>query len=400
MATVYAAVDRRLDRPVAVKVLAERYTADPAFVARFRAEARAAAALNHPCAVTVYDWGADGGTHYLVMERLPGPNLKEVLRTRRRLPEAAALDIAACVAAALGAAHERGIVHRDVKPHNVLLDAEGRPKLTDFGIARAAAGAGLTATGETMGSAHYLAPEQASGAAVDHRADLYGLGAVLYELLTGQPPFEGDRAVEVALRHVREPVRPPRSLVPGLSAETEAVVLKALAKDPAGRYQSAAEMRAALERASGLLDGGAALEPTQHLPPGGPADAGAWTRTARPARPSLRRVPWRWVVPVVSGLLLLALLLPALRPAPDCRFVRGFKALRDEIPEVVGACRENEQAQPNGDVLQTTSRGTLIWRKADGATMFTDGRTRWVRGPYGLQKRAERDRFAWEAPGR
>ena len=249
MARVYLAHDRRLNRDVAAKILDPALASDPLFVERFRREAQAAAGLNHPNIVAIYDTGTTDDSYFIVMEYVPGPNLKEAIRERGALPEAEALTISAQVAAALGAAHSRGLIHRDIKPHNVLLHPNGAAKVTDFGIARAAGASQLTSTQTVMGTAHYLSPEQALHQPLDGRSDLYSLGIVLYEALTGQVPFNGDSLVAVAMKQVHEAPPPIRTIRPEIAPATEAVVMKALAKDPAQRYQSAAEMRAALLRA-------------------------------------------------------------------------------------------------------------------------------------------------------
>ncbi|HEX6509395.1 MAG TPA: protein kinase [Chloroflexota bacterium] len=256
MAVVYLAHDLRLDRDVAIKVLDVATTADPTFVERFRREARAAAAINHPNVIAVYDWGEAGSDapatahlYYLVMEYIPGPNLKEVIRERGPLPEDEALSIAAQVASALEAAHARSLVHRDIKSQNVLIGPDGRVKVADFGIAYLEGLTHLTRTNAVSGTAHYISPEQAQGKRVDARTDLYSLGVVLYEMVTGRVPFEGDSLVDVALHHVQETPIPPRRLRPDISPATETVTLRALAKDPSARYASAGEMRTAIENA-------------------------------------------------------------------------------------------------------------------------------------------------------
>jgi beta-lactam-binding protein with PASTA domain/predicted Ser/Thr protein kinase len=255
MAEVHLARDVRLGREVAVKVLRADLARDPSFQTRFRREAQAAASLNHPAIVAVYDTGEDlsgpnGSTPYIVMEFVEGRTLREVLKTEGRLMPRRAMEIVADVCAALDFSHRNGIVHRDVKPGNVMITPTGAVKVMDFGIARAVADAGatVTATAAVIGTAQYLSPEQARGENVDARSDVYSTGCLLYELLTGHPPFTGDSPVAVAYQHVRETARPPSSANPDVPPALDAIVMKALAKNPANRYQTAAEMRADLIR--------------------------------------------------------------------------------------------------------------------------------------------------------
>jgi beta-lactam-binding protein with PASTA domain/tRNA A-37 threonylcarbamoyl transferase component Bud32 len=248
MAEVYLARDQLLDRPVAIKVLSSEYARDPTFVERFRREAQAAANLNHPNIVAIYDWGQEQGTYFIVMEYVAGQSLRDLLGTRGRLPPTEAAQIAAQIAAALAFANRNGVVHRDIKPGNVLIDDDGKANVADFGIARGPATDNLTQTGSVMGTANYFSPEQAQGQPVDGRSDVYSLGVVLYEMVTGRTPFTGDTAVSVAYQHVREEPVPPSAIVPELPAAMEHVIMHALAKNPAARYQTADELRADLIR--------------------------------------------------------------------------------------------------------------------------------------------------------
>jgi eukaryotic-like serine/threonine-protein kinase len=249
MARVHRGYDRQLRRPVAVKVLAPPYDRDRAFVERFRREARSAAGLSHPNVVSVFDNGSYHGTHFIVTELVEGETLADRLRGGPMPPEEAAA-VAVDVCRALEAAHSRGLIHRDVKPGNVMLLPDGRVKVVDFGIARAAGSDTLTGTGVVLGSTAYLAPEQASGQPVDERADLYALGCVLYEMLTGAVPFSADTPVATMYRHVNEDPPPPSSIRP-VPAGLEAVLMRCLEKDPRRRFGSAVDLEHALLAARG-----------------------------------------------------------------------------------------------------------------------------------------------------
>ena len=247
MADVYLAEDQELGRRVAIKILNDRHANDEQFVERFRREAKNAAGLSHPNIVSIFDRGQAEGTYYIAMEYLDGRSLKELITSRGPAPIHVAVDYARQILAALRVAHRQGVVHRDIKPHNVLVDSEGRIKVTDFGIARAGPSQ-MTEEGSIIGTAQYLSPEQAQGAPVTPSSDLYSVGIVLYELLTGTVPFGGESPVELAMKHLSKTPDPPSRIRPEVPRDLDFVVMRALGKNPAERYQSADEMDADLAR--------------------------------------------------------------------------------------------------------------------------------------------------------
>src|SRR5436305_5433703 len=255
MADVYCAYDHQLGRQIALKVLHRRFARDGACVGRFRREASAAAGLQHPNVVGVFDRGEYDGTYYIAMEYLTGKTLKDVIREEAPLPQLRAIDYAIQILQAASFAHRRGVVHRDIKPHNAIVGGDGRLKVTDFGIARAGASE-MTETGSIMGTAQYLSPEQAQGQRVGAQSDLYSIGVVLFEMLTGRVPFTGESAVSIALKHVSEEPPPLRALRPDIHPRLEQAVGRALLKDPAQRYASADEFIAALEQARAAIVSG------------------------------------------------------------------------------------------------------------------------------------------------
>jgi eukaryotic-like serine/threonine-protein kinase len=273
MATVYLAEDSSLGRKVALKVMAERYAEDGEFVERFRREAQAAARLNHPNIIAVYDRGEANGRPYIAMEYLQGRTLKQVIQKEGPLPAERAIAIAMQVLAGLRYAHEHGVVHRDVKPHNVLVGDDGRIKVTDFGIAHAG-DPQMTEVGSIVGTAQYLSPEQARGRSVGPQTDIYSLGVVLYEMLAGRVPFEGDSSVAIAMQHVSDEAPPLRSLAPLVPESLALVVAHSMLKDPSQRYGSADEFAADLDRvrrglvpvAATALMAAVPSQPTEHVP--------------------------------------------------------------------------------------------------------------------------------------
>ena len=313
MSDVFRARDNQLDRRVAIKVLHQRYAGDPEYLERFRTEARAVARLSHPNIVTVIDRGDDAGRQYIVFEHVDGENLKELVVRSGRLPVRRAVELALAVADGLAFAHQEGLVHRDVKPQNVLLSREGEVKVTDFGIARSLdVEHGVTQTGTVLGTGEYLAPEQASGKPVSPATDVYSLGVVLWELLAGEVPFTGDSFVAVALRHVNEPVPHLRDVRPDVSPRLAAAVERALAKDPASRFPSMAalakELRACLAEGEGavpLAQDDAAM--TLITPPA-PAQAPP-ARARRPRRSRRRPFGWVLLALLVAGAAFAAVLL-------------------------------------------------------------------------------------------
>jgi len=346
MAQVYLARDQLLDRPVAIKVLFPEFARDPSFVERFRREAQAAANLNHPNIVGIYDWGQERGTYFIVMEYVEGRSLRDLIRAQGALPPAQVAEIGAEIAGALAFAHRSGVVHRDVKPGNVLMTAAGRVKVTDFGIARATqgnSGEALTQTGAVMGTATYFSPEQAQGLPVDGRSDVYSLGVVLFEMLTGEPPFSGDTPVAVAYKHVREAAPRPSDRVLDVPPDLDTIVVSAMAKELDSRYQSADDLRDDLVRFGRGKPPSAApvTAAVAELPTG----AGASRTEAMPAAAAQAETPdddyyppppRRWGT-IIAGLLGLALLAGVIvyllvgAGDPD-----NGSATRVDVPDVVG----------------------------------------------------------------
>src|SRR5687768_4023133 len=326
MATIWRAVDEQLDREVAVKLLRPQFSADPGFAARFKQEARSAGGLSHPNIVGVYDYGTDGadGDQYIVMELIEGNDLSTILRERGSLSTSDAVRVAIGVAAALEVAHRKGIVHRDVKPGNIMITDAGDVKVADFGIARAVAESSMTVTGTTLGSVHYFSPEQARGDEVTGASDVYALGIVLYEMLTGKRPFEGDSAAAVALRRLNEDPAPPSASGFTIAPALEQILMRALAREPADRFPDAGAFAEALrvwrrnpDAPAAIAPGAAAAstpragEPTVYVPPRvtRPADRVPVAPPPRrgdtyPVRRDEGQPWWMWLLALLAVVLL------------------------------------------------------------------------------------------------
>ena len=376
MAEVVRATDVRLGRDVAVKMLRADLARDPSFQTRFRREAQSAASLNAPCIVSVYDTGEDDeGVPYIVMEHVQGRTLRDVLQTEGRLLPQRALEVTADICAALQVAHDAGIVHRDIKPGNVMLTAAGEVKVMDFGIARAVAdsAATMTQTAAVIGTAAYLSPEQARGEHVDVRSDLYSTGCLLYELVTGTPPFTGDSPVAVAYQHVREDPTPPSAYDETLAPEVDQVVLKAMAKSPTARYQTAEEMREDLLRAAA---GEPVLAPPVLLGQPPVPETVAVASTLRPRtddRDRRRTMAWAALALLFLGLATAAALLVrgllgddrALVPTPPVVGLTRQEAERElrDVGLRVGEVTERFSEVAVGRVLsQSPTQGFLVTR--------------------------------------
>jgi len=400
MADVVCAEDLQLGRRVAIKLLHRRFAEDAEFVERFRREASSAAGLQHPNVVAVYDRGAWDGTYYIAMEYLDGRTLKRLVHDEGPLEAWRAVDLATQILKAARFAHKRGIIHRDLKPHNVIVDAEGRAKVTDFGIAKAGA-SDMTQTGSIMGTAQYLSPEQAQGYAVSAPSDLYSVGIILYEMLTGRVPFEGESAVTIALKQVGEAPVPPSAYNPAIPPALEAVVLRALEKDPHRRFGDADEFIAALQNAQagiapGLPPGPAATQATQivtgpfvPIPPVGAYQDPIGYTTYAPPTPPPGWVPAqpgvggpesdngssRWWVALLVGIVVAAAIVAGL-------LLLGQEKVR--VANVVGAPQAEAELRLKNDGLSTDAiprqsadqpPGTVIGQDPAGGSRVKKGTT-------------------------
>jgi serine/threonine-protein kinase len=396
MADVYCAHDLQLGRKVALKLLHDRFAEDEEFLERFRREASSAAGLQHQHVVSVYDRGQADGTSYIAMEYVSGRTLKQLVTEEGALDPARAVDLTVQILRAARFAHRRGIIHRDFKPQNVIVDEEGRAKVTDFGIARAGA-SDMTQTGSIMGTAQYLSPEQAQGHAVGARSDLYSIGIILYELLTGRVPFNADSAVTVALKQVSETPTPPSRINTKVTPELEAVVLRALAKEPEQRFADADEFIAALQAASSRMPSAAAIAAAEAAaaslpapesrrrtpppPPPGPHPTGVLpvephqveiVRQPLPPRAARTRPRWPWLA--LGALALLALIIAIVMIAVPKKV---------QVPDVVGGSVGTASQRLRSDgfkvaYVRDTSdkpRNTVTGQDPQGGTSAEEGAT-------------------------
>ncbi|MDQ3739691.1 MAG: PASTA domain-containing protein [Actinomycetota bacterium] len=382
MADVWCADDLQLGRRVALKLLHRRFAEDAEFVERFRREASSAAGLQHPNVVSVYDRGEFDGTYYIAMEFLEGSTLKDLVKSQGPLDPDRAIDLTVQILRAARFAHKRGIIHRDLKPHNVIVDGEDRAKVTDFGIARAGA-SDMTETGSILGTAQYLSPEQAQGHAVSAQSDIYAIGIVLYEMLTGTVPFDGDSAVTIALKQVSEPPLPPSRLNPNVSPELEAVVLRALAKEPAQRFADADAFITALEQARVGAPPPPGPDTTAFMPVGAVA-VEEHTVYAEPLDHDRGPRWWLWgllAALLIAGAIVAALLLGGAETKPVPRLVgadvaTAARTLRNEgftpVPERVrnSAPKDTVIAQDPepGSELEVGSEVTITVSDGPGLT--------------------------------
>ncbi len=369
MGEVYRAQDLTLERPVAVKMLRAEFASDQEFIRRFRQEATAAASLSNPHIVGVFDVGEDEGEHYIVMELVEGRTLKDEIQSQGRLPLALALTISQAVASALVAAHAKRVVHRDIKPENILLTSRGEIKVADFGIARASTNQTLIHTKSIVGSAQYISPEQARGGFVDEKSDLYALGVIMYEMLTGKPPFDGPSPIAVALRHIHDEPQPIRRLRPDLPKPVEAIVMRLLAKSPEERPSSAQTLAAlsqTLQAAGGAVRLAAVAPEAEQLAP---------TITPVKAKRRRRRIPWGWLIPALVVVALVVGGLAALAAWVNAPVVRVPNVVSESLATATANLQKSHlSGQIAGRELSQYKAGDVVSMQPTAGSQVKEGR--------------------------
>src|SRR5918998_305198 len=365
MADVFLAHDNILDRDVALKVMSTRYASDEEFVERFKREAQSAAALSHPNIVSIFDRGvSEDGTYYIAMEYLPGGTLKDRIMRKGALPARTAAAVALQIAEALCVAHERGVIHRDIKPHNILITESGDVKVTDFGIARAASSSTMTRTGSILGTAHYISPEQAMGEHVGPASDLYSLGVVLYEMLTGELPYDADTPLGIAMKHVNGHLRPPKELNPTVPEGINAITLRLLAKNPEDRYASDSELIEDLERVCAGLDPTAA---TTEMMPHAVAQTTRLTPPPLPQRIDRNKKRRRRMAPLLLAILAILVLISLAWAGYSLLQDRqaGKEAPQIGVPDLVGMSLDGAREKVGDDFVIEVAKSVSGERPVD-----------------------------------